>query len=138
MVSEVVHAVRHYPMVFLPGTGEAPPTLAVLVGLGNGVNRYVDAQGQWRSQTYIPAYVRRYPFLPMQVASQVEPILAIDTTHDWIQAQTGDPLADSEGNATARATAGDSLSTGVPGGRPSSQKQRAPHCTFREYWSRAP
>jgi hypothetical protein len=103
MVSEVAQAVRHYPMVFLPGTSEAPPTLAVLVGLGDGVNRYVDAQGQWRAQTYIPAYVRRYPFLPMQGASQADPILAIDTTQGWIHTQADEPLVDSTpGQASPR------------------------------------
>jgi hypothetical protein len=101
-VSEVAQAVRHYPLVFLPGTGEAPFMLAVLVGLGDGVNRYVDDKGAWRAQTYIPAYVRRYPFLPMQIAGQTDPILAIDTTQDWVQAQAGDFLVDSEGRATPR------------------------------------
>lgn len=100
--SEVVQAVRHYPMVFLPSKGDSPPMLAVLVGLGDGVNRYVDALGQWRAQTYIPAYVRRYPFLPMQLAGQAAPILAIDTTQGWIQAQAGETMVDSSGLATPR------------------------------------
>ncbi len=101
-VSEVAQAVRHYPMVFLPGADDAPPMLAVLVGLGDGVNRYVDAAGQWRAHTYMPAYVRRYPFSPMQLADQTDPILAIDTTQAWVQAQLGEPLVDGKGQPTPR------------------------------------
>lgn len=101
-VSEVAQAVLHYPMVFLSGAGDASLTLAALVGLGDGVNRYVDGQGQWRAQAYIPAYVRRYPFLPMQIPGQTDPILAIDTTQSWIQAQAGEPLIDGNDQPTAR------------------------------------
>ena len=101
-VSEVAQAVRHYPIVFLPGEGAAPPSLAALVGLGDGLNRFVDSQGRWREQTYIPAYVRRYPFMPMLIAGQTDPVLAIDMTQSWIQGQAGEPFADSAGQATAR------------------------------------
>lgn len=96
-VSEVAQAVRHYPLVFLPGASDRPSMLAVLVGLGDGVNRYVDAKGQWRAQTYMPAYVRRYPFLPMHVAGQADSILAIDPTQGWIHVRAGAPLVDSAG-----------------------------------------
>jgi hypothetical protein len=102
LVSEVAHAVRHYPLVFLPGQGEQAPTLAALVGLGNGKNQFVSAQGHWRANTYIPAYVRRYPFVPMHVEGQSEPILAIDLEADWVK-QGGDfAFVDAEGKPTER------------------------------------
>jgi hypothetical protein len=102
VVSEVAQAVRHYPLVFLSGADVTAPMLAALVGLGDGVNRYIDVAGQWRTGTYIPAYVRRYPFLPLQVAGQSDPILAIDTTQAWVQAQAGQPLYDTTGKPTGR------------------------------------
>jgi hypothetical protein len=58
-VPEFVMAARHYPIIF---TGEdLVPTAAV--GLASGDNLFVDVKGQWEVGQYIPAYVRRYPFI---------------------------------------------------------------------------
>ncbi|WP_246263270.1 SapC family protein [Caulobacter soli] len=56
-VIEFAAAMRHYPIVF--SDGETLP-VAVL-GLGQG-NRFV-ADGRWAEGVYVPAYVRRYPFV---------------------------------------------------------------------------
>ena len=76
--------------------------LAALVGLGDGINRFVNSQQQWRADTYIPAYVRRYPFLSVNVAGQAAPILALDTSQAWIQAAGGETFVDAAGQATPR------------------------------------
>ncbi|MEX6724405.1 SapC family protein [Parapedomonas caeni] len=59
-VDEFVMVQRHYPIIF--GGGDSPVPLA-LVGLMDNENQFIDAEGQWRPGTYVPAYVRRYPFL---------------------------------------------------------------------------
>jgi len=59
-VGEFAVAQRHYPIVF--GTGESSVPLA-LVGLREGENLFVDAAGIWKSGAYIPAYLRRHPFM---------------------------------------------------------------------------
>ena len=59
-VDEFALAQRHYPIVF--SSGDNPVPLA-LFGLNEGVNVYVDDKGQLEEQVYLPAYVRRYPFL---------------------------------------------------------------------------
>ncbi|WP_353217813.1 SapC family protein [Sandarakinorhabdus sp.] len=51
---------RNYPIVF--GVGESPAPLA-LVGLQEGQNLYVGADDQWEANHYVPAFVRRYPFM---------------------------------------------------------------------------
>ena len=51
---------RHYPIVFA-SAGEFLP-LAVL-GLESESNLFVDGEGAWEPNVYIPAYVRRYPFI---------------------------------------------------------------------------
>jgi hypothetical protein len=51
---------RNYPIVF--GVGENPAPLA-LVGLQEGENLYLGADDQWEANTYVPAFVRRYPFM---------------------------------------------------------------------------
>jgi hypothetical protein len=53
-------AARHYPIVFL--STPVPAALAVL-GLRTGENLFVDQAGNWRAGAYVPAYVRRYPFI---------------------------------------------------------------------------
>lgn len=57
---EFVFAQRHYPIVF---TGDATPTPIALMGLNEGVNTFVDDDGRLLGDAYVPAYVRRYPFL---------------------------------------------------------------------------
>lgn len=57
---EFVSASRFYPIVF--SAGDNPVPLA-LMGLNEGVNTFVDAEGKLINPVYVPAYVRRYPFL---------------------------------------------------------------------------
>jgi len=72
MASEFLAAGRHYPIVF---AGEPLMPMAVL-GFER-VNLFVDEKGLWQDgRTYIPAYVRRYPFT--FIAGQDVFILGID------------------------------------------------------------
>jgi SapC len=59
-VDEFVSASRNFPIVFSSGAQSVP---LVLMGLNEGVNMFVDADGTVTKPVYIPAYVRRYPFL---------------------------------------------------------------------------
>ena len=60
-VEEFTMVQRHYPIIF--SAGETPIPLALL-GLNEGVNTYFDADGRPVDRNvYIPAYLRRYPFL---------------------------------------------------------------------------
>lgn len=58
---EFIKAARDYPIVFGKNPdGSVFPT--VLFGLQNNQNRYLGKKGEWLAE-YIPAYVRRYPFI---------------------------------------------------------------------------
>jgi hypothetical protein len=57
---EFVSACRFYPIVF--SAGDNPVPLA-LMGLNEGVNTFVDTEGKLLNPVYVPAYIRRYPFL---------------------------------------------------------------------------
>jgi hypothetical protein len=60
-VDEFGLAQRHYPIVF--SVGESPIPIA-LMGLNEGVNVFLDENGTiGEANLYIPAYIRRYPFL---------------------------------------------------------------------------
>ena len=61
---EFFQAARHYPIVFI-GDGDKAMPIALL-GLKEGHNGYVDGEQQWQANTYIPAFVRRYPFVLAQ------------------------------------------------------------------------
>jgi hypothetical protein len=53
-------ACHHYPIVFTTGPN---PTPMVLLGLQEGSNLFVQPDGTWRIDTYIPAYCRAFPFI---------------------------------------------------------------------------
>jgi hypothetical protein len=55
-------AARDLPIVFA-GNNAADAGPIALLGLRQDENLYVDADGQWAPNTYIPAFVRRYPFV---------------------------------------------------------------------------
>ena len=59
-VDEFVSAQRNYPIVFSEGSEGVP---LALVGLREGENLFVDADGKWTEGAYIPAYIRRHPFM---------------------------------------------------------------------------
>lgn len=101
LIHETPAALRHYPLVFLPGDPGTPPTLAVLVGIGDGNNRFVDGAGKWRAATYIPAWVRRYPFIAVNAEGQGEPVLALDPTPAWLKSPDAAPLL-KDGQPTER------------------------------------
>jgi hypothetical protein len=58
---EFLQASREYPIVFGIGNNSSIFPL-VLLGLKNNENLYVGKKGEWLAN-YIPAYVRRYPFI---------------------------------------------------------------------------
>jgi hypothetical protein len=60
-VDEFALVQRHYPIVF--SVGDQPVPIA-LMGLNEGVNVFLDDSGRSNDPSlYIPAYLRRYPFL---------------------------------------------------------------------------
>jgi len=90
-IDEFITAQRHYPIVF--SAGDNPVPLA-LMGLNDGVNVFLRDEGVPLNPTYIPAYVRRYPYLLAKLDPNAEELsLCYDPTSDMIgEAVDGDPL----------------------------------------------
>ncbi len=88
---EFVVAQRHYPIVF---TNDANPTPIALMGLNEGVNTFVDDEGRMIGDPYVPAYVRRYPFLLARLRPDTDELsLCFDPAADAIGAfEDGTPL----------------------------------------------
>ena len=59
-IDEFAVAQRYFPIIF--SSGDNPVPLA-LMGLNEGINTFVDDEGKITEDVYVPAYVRRYPFL---------------------------------------------------------------------------
>ena len=90
-VEEFVQAQRNFPIVF--STGEAPLPLA-LMGLNEGVNTFVDENGKVTDPVYIPAYIRRYPFMLAKLQRDSDQLsLCFDPTSDAVgEFDEGRPL----------------------------------------------
>ena len=86
--SEFFECAREYPIVF--ARGEAGPVAAALLGLREAENLYVDKDGTWDAR-YVPAFVRRYPFVPGKGA-QGELLVCIDEASECFDAREGEPL----------------------------------------------
>ena len=60
-----------------------------MLGVRGQENLFVDAQGQWRAGAYIPAYVRRYPFIFMENEDRSQFTLCVDEQAPrWSRAAT--------------------------------------------------
>ena len=88
-------AARDYPVVFSDHETEA--MAYVVTGYADGMNIYVDNKGAWRKETYIPAYVRRYPFIFLQSDGGNRLTLAIDQNGGWISESSGTLLYEADG-----------------------------------------
>jgi len=90
-VEEFGLAQRFYPIVFSVGPNPVP---LALMGLNEGVNMFVDAEGKLTGETYMPAYVRRYPFMLARLQQNSEELsLCFDPTAEAVAAEgEGDRL----------------------------------------------
>ncbi len=59
-IEEFIPASRHFPIIFSAAENPVP---LVLMGMNEGVNTFMDDEGTFMKPVYVPAYVRRYPFL---------------------------------------------------------------------------
>lgn len=98
-VEEFIQAQRDFPIVF--SSGENPLPLA-LMGLNEGVNTYVDDEGKINDPIYLPAYIRRYPFMLAKLTPEGDDLsLCFDPTAGAVgEFEDGEKLFDAEGQAT--------------------------------------
>ena len=87
--NEFYLAQAHYPIVFTIG---AAVSAVAVVGLQETRNLFLDPAGTWQAASYVPAYVRRYPFVLVQHADREELSLAFDRAAETISEDTGEPL----------------------------------------------
>lgn len=88
MVTEFAPAALSYPVIFV---GDNKQPVAVM-GLRTGENLFVSAEGEFRAEAYIPAYVRRYPFVFANDDVQQRMILCVDRAAPFIKEGGATPL----------------------------------------------
>jgi hypothetical protein len=95
VIDEFIMAQRFFPIVF--SLGDNPVPLA-LMGLNEGVNTFIDDEGKMISPAYVPAYIRRYPFMLARVTEDGDTLsLCFDPSSDAIgEFEEGDLLFDGE------------------------------------------
>lgn len=98
---EFVLAGRFYPIIFSVGDQSVP---LGLMGLNEGVNIFMDAEGAPKGPCYIPAYARRYPFMLAKLRPESDELsLCFDPTAPGVGKDIGgDALFD--GDQPAQAT----------------------------------
>lgn len=94
-VEEFPQAQRHYPIVFSAGDDAVP---LALMGLNEGVNVFVDDDGRLREDVYVPAYVRRYPYMLARLTQDATDLtLCFDPTSGLLgEFEEGTALFDGE------------------------------------------
>lgn len=59
-IEEFIPASRNFPIIFSASENPVP---LVLMGMNEGVNTFMGEDGRFTNPIYVPAYVRRYPFM---------------------------------------------------------------------------
>ena len=99
MAVEMLRAASEYAIVFA-GTGDSIVPAAVL-GVRGDQNLFLSPEAQWQAK-YIPAFVRRYPFVFAASSDKKTLTLCIDETHAGVnRAGKGERLFDPDGQPSA-------------------------------------
>ena len=96
---EFIDACRTYPIVFSRGANESFQAHAIL-SLAEGGNTFIDEQGQWTT-SYIPSYIRRYPFVLASLPDRNEFAVAFDADSGCFGTVEGNALYDESGASSA-------------------------------------
>ncbi|WP_375688503.1 SapC family protein [Pseudooceanicola sp. LIPI14-2-Ac024] len=95
-------AARHHPIVFVEGEAGVSPL--ALLGLSDNENLSVDAEGKWIGG-YIPAFIRRYPFVLAKDGDTDKFTLCIDEASQHCNSDgRGEKLFDGEGEPSTYLT----------------------------------
>lgn len=97
-VSEFYEAAKSQPIVFAKND-QGEFVAMVLMGLKEQANLFVNQDGSWRDGEYVPAFVRRYPFIFVE-HSENQLSLAIDHDHKAVNKRKGEALFNAEGEAS--------------------------------------
>lgn len=96
--TEFPEACKHLPIVFAK-TADGPLVATALLGFREQENLFVDAEGRWKAG-YVPAYIRRYPFVLANTEENGRFNVCIDESYAGFGADEGVPLFNGKGEPT--------------------------------------
>ena len=91
--AEIFLACKYYPIVF---TLEGPVRPLALLSLNKDENLFIDKKGNW-SAPYVPAHIRRYPFILGERQDKDVFSIMIDRDAPHFSKRKGDPLFNKAG-----------------------------------------
>ena len=98
MAAEFLAAAEEYAIVFTQGGDDVVPV--VVLGVRNDQNVYLSPDKQWKAR-YIPAFIRRYPFVFSSSADGKTLTLCIDESHPGVNRDgLGERLFGDDGKPT--------------------------------------
>jgi hypothetical protein len=97
-VTELPLAALDFPCVFV-ATGDQH-TMVSVVGLRDKDNLYIDSEGRWDTNSYLPAFIRRYPFVLAEQPGSTQLTVCVDSAFDGLNETDGEALFDAEGKDT--------------------------------------
>lgn len=100
---EFALAQRHYPIIF---SDSPQPVPLALMGLNEGVNVIFDEEGVMREQAYIPAYIRRYPYLLARLSPDADQLSLCFDPSSGLVIEEGEGTALFEGDQPTEHTKG--------------------------------
>lgn len=105
--AEFPAAARDMPILFAgPDIAQAGPM--ALLGLRQNENLFVDANGQWDSNAYVPAFIRRYPFILAEKPADQEGgddfTVFLDEAYEGFNSEEGELLFNEDGSDTEMLT----------------------------------
>ncbi len=91
---EMPQICHFYPIAFSPD-GNATPV--ALLGLRDSENLFINEKGEWEKDAYIPAYIRRYPFIFSEMPNSDQLTLCIDMKDDLTDEKSAQKFFDKDG-----------------------------------------
>lgn len=79
---EMTQAAHFYPITFTPDDSATP---VAILGMRDKENLYMGDDGLWLRNTYVPAYIRRYPFIFSEMPESEQLTLCFDNTSEVIE-----------------------------------------------------
>lgn len=80
-VAEFFSACKDYPIVFTKDSVTKDWFASVMLGIKDKKNVFIDNEGNWQEEYYIPAFFRRFPFVFATQPNKEELILAVDAEY---------------------------------------------------------
>ncbi len=112
MAAEFENASVEYPIVFVGDASGVMP--AALLGIRDNENLYVEENGAWNAK-YVPAFVRRYPFVFSTDDNQRFTLCIDEDFHGVNRKGQGERLFDADGADDPVSSERAQLLAGLPG-----------------------